>query len=41
MRIYLLGRRALVKADEPVKEVVASGVVVGTSLVVREVLFEW
>jgi len=41
MRIYLLGRHTLVEADEPVEEVVTCGVVVGPSLVVWEVVFEW
>jgi hypothetical protein len=34
MCIYLLRRCALVEADEPMEEVVACGVVIGTSLVV-------
>ena len=41
MRIYLFGRRALVEADEPVEKVVACGVIACSSLVVREVFFEW
>ena len=41
MRIYVLGRRALVEIKEPLKEVVACCVKVGTSNIVREVEFEW
>jgi len=40
MRMYLLGRCALVEADESMKEVVAGGVVIGTPLVVGEVVSE-
>jgi len=40
MRIYLLGRRALIEADEPVQEVVACGIVASPSLIVREIIFE-
>ena len=40
IRIYLLCRRALAKADEPMEEGVASGVVAGSSLVVGEVVIE-
>jgi hypothetical protein len=40
MRIYLLRRRALVEADELMEEVVACGVVIGTSLVVGEVVLK-
>ncbi len=38
MRVYLLGCSALVEADEPMEEVVACGVVIGSSLVVGEVV---
>jgi len=41
MRIYLLGCGALVEADEPMEEVVACGVVVGSPLVVGEVVLKW
>ena len=40
MGIYLLGRCAPVEADESVEEVVACGIKVGASLVVREVVLE-
>jgi len=40
MRIYLFRRCALIEADKPMKEVVAGGVVIGTPLVVREVVPE-
>jgi hypothetical protein len=40
MRIYLLCRHALVEADESMEEVVASGVIIGSSLMVREVILE-
>jgi hypothetical protein len=40
MRIYLLRRRALVKADEPMEEVVVCGAVIGTSLIVGEVVLK-
>ena len=40
MRVYLLRRRALVEADEPMEEVVACGVVIGTSLIVGEVVLK-
>jgi hypothetical protein len=39
MRIYLLRRRALVKAD-PMEEVVVCGAVIGTSLIVGEVVLK-
>jgi hypothetical protein len=38
MRINLLRRRALVQADEPMQQVVASGIVVVATLVVGEVV---
>jgi hypothetical protein len=40
MRIYLLGCGALVEADEPMEEVVACGVVVGSSLIVGEIVLK-
>ena len=40
MRIYFLRHRTLVEADEPMEEVVACGVVIGTSLVAREVVLK-
>ena len=40
MRIYLLGRRTPIESDETASEVVACGVVVGSSLIVLEVVFE-
>ena len=40
MRIYLLLRCALVEADESMKEVVACGVVIGTSQVVEDVVLK-
>ena len=40
MRIYLLRRRALVEADEPMEEVVACSVIIGSSLIVREVVLK-
>jgi hypothetical protein len=40
MRIYLLRRRALVEADEPMEEVIAGGVVIGSSLVIGEVVLK-
>jgi hypothetical protein len=41
MRIYALGRWALVETDEPVEEVFACGVVVVSSLIVWKVVSEW
>jgi len=40
MRIYLLGRRAPAKADKSVAKVLASGVIVGSSVIDREVVWE-
>jgi hypothetical protein len=40
MRIYLFRHRALVEGDEPVDEVVACGVVIGSSLIVREMVLK-
>ena len=40
MRIYLLGCGALVEADEPMEKVVAYDVIIGTSLIVREVILK-
>ena len=40
MRIYLLGCGALVEADEPMEKVVACGVVIGTSLIVGEIILK-
>jgi len=40
MRVYLLGRCALVEADESMEEVVAGGVVIGAPLVVGEIVSE-
>jgi len=38
MRIYLLRRRALVEADKALEKILARGVVVATSGVVREIV---
>ena len=40
MRIYLLSCHALVEADKPMEEVVACGVKIGPSLIVREVVLK-
>jgi hypothetical protein len=40
MRIYLLYRRALVEADEPMEEVITCSVVIGSSLVIGEVVLK-
>ena len=41
MRVYLLSRRALVKRDEAVQEVVACHVVVVPAHIIREVVAQW
>jgi hypothetical protein len=38
VRIYLLRCRTLVEADKALEEVLARGVVVGTAIVVREII---
>jgi hypothetical protein len=40
MRIYLFRHRALIEGDEPMDEVVACGVVIGSSLIVREMVLK-
>jgi len=40
MRVYSLGCGTLVEAGEPMKEVVACGVVIGSSLIVGEVVLK-
>jgi hypothetical protein len=40
MRIYLLRGRALVEAEKPMEEIVACGVVVGSSLIVGEIVLK-
>jgi len=40
MRIYLLSCHALVETDKPMEEVVACGIIIGSSLIVREVILK-